>query len=298
MYGIKLAGKLPDKKHPYGHGRVEYLSAMLIAIIILYAGATSLIESIKKIITPIEPEYSSITIIIVSVAIVVKIVLGLYVKSIGKKVNSESLVNSGTDALMDSIISISTLIAVIVYLTANISLEAYLGAIISIVIIKSGIEMLKSTISQILGERVDSTLSKSIKKTVCSFKEVRGAYDLILNNYGPDIFIGSIHIEVSDEMTACEIDELTRKISHKVYEEDGVILSAVGIYSINVNDEETISIINNISKIIHSYKSVLQMHGFYLNKKDKTISFDIILDYDDPDKRSTYGEILAKVQSE
>ncbi|MBQ4238115.1 MAG: cation transporter, partial [Ruminococcus sp.] len=188
IIGTKLAGKSPDKKHPFGYGRIEYLSAMIIAVIVLYAGITSFVESIKKIITPETPDYTPVVLIIVAVAVLVKIVLGRYVKSVGDKINSESLINSGKDATLDSIISASTLAAAAVYLIWGISLEAWLGAIISIVIIKSGIEMLISALSQILGESADAQLAREIKKTVCSFSEVLGAYDLVLHDYGPDRF--------------------------------------------------------------------------------------------------------------
>ncbi len=297
IVGTKLAGKAPDKEHPYGHGRIEYLSAMIISIIIFYAGASSLIESIKKIIFPEKPNYTVISLVIILIAILVKIILGLYVKKVGKQVNSESLIGSGTDALMDSIISSSTLLAAIIYIIFGLSLEAWIGAIISVIIIKSGIDMLKSTLSQILGERVDNDIAKNIKDTVCSFEEVYGAYDLILNNYGPDVYLGSIHIEIPDTMKANEIDELTRKIMYEVYKKHNVILSAVGIYSFNTKDKDSIKIRENVNKIVHSYKSVLQMHGFYYNKIDKTIHFDIIIDYDDENKTKTYKEIFDKVQS-
>ena len=199
IVGTKLAGKPADKKHPFGHGRVEYLTALVIAVIILYAGLTACIESIKKIINPVTPEYNTASIVIISVAVIVKIVLGLYVKGSGKKVNSDSLIASGQDALMDSIISASTIIAAAVFLIWNVSLEAYLGVLISFAIIKAGIETLRETISKILGERVDSHLSKDIKRTIISCdKEILGAYDLVLNNYGPDMHVGSAHIEVPD----------------------------------------------------------------------------------------------------
>ena len=291
IIGAKLAGKEPDKEHPYGHGRMEYLSAMLISIIILYAGAVALTESIKKIINPEIPDYSSTTLIIVIAAIAVKIFLGLYYRKKGTVVNSESLLNSGTDALMDAIISTSTLVAAIIYITSGLCLEAYLGVIISLVIIRAGITMLKSTISQILGERVDKTITNPVKQTVTSFDGVYGAYDLILNNYGPDMYMGSIHIEVADKMTASQIDELTRKIMQEVYEKHGVILTAVGIYCLNSEDKEAIEIREQISNLVHSYKSVLQMHGFYLNRSEKQISFDIILDFEDKNKQSTYKQI-------
>ena len=135
IIGTKLAGKEPDKKHPFGYGRIEYLSAMLISMIVLYAGITSFVESVKKIINPETPEYTKVSLIIVAVAVVVKIILGRYVKSVGVKVNSDSLINSGEDATLDSVISASTLVAAVVFLLFSISLEAWLGVIISVVII-------------------------------------------------------------------------------------------------------------------------------------------------------------------
>ena len=185
IVGAKLAAKEPDKKHPFGYGRIEYMSAIIISVIVFYAGITSLIESIKQIWQPETPDYSPISLVIVAVAVVVKVVLGRYVKNMGEKVNSDALVNSGEDAKLDSVISASTLVAAVIYLTFNMSLEAWLGAIISVVIIKAGIDMLKETVSKILGERNDPTLAKEIKHTVTSFPGVRGAYDLVLNEYTP-----------------------------------------------------------------------------------------------------------------
>ena len=298
IVGTKLAGKMPDKEHPYGHGRIEYLTAMTIAVIISYTGFASLWEAGKKIINPEIPDYSTISLIIVSVAIIVKIVLGLYVKKVGKKVNSNSLINSGTDALMDSIISGATLLAAIIYIIFGLSLEAWLGAIISLIIIKSGIGMLRTTMSQILGERVQNEISTAVKRTVASFDGVNGAFDLILNDYGPDIFMGSIHIEIEDTTTARKIDELTRNITKEVYDKHGVILTAIGIYSINTEDAELIEMREKVSNIVHSYKSVLQMHGFYANKKEKYINFDIIIDFEDREKNRIYSEIYDKLQEE
>ena len=152
IVGAKLAGREPDKKHPFGYGRIEYLSAMIISVIVLYAGITSLVESIRKIINPETPDYSAVSLIIIGTAVAVKFFLGRYVKATGEKVNSDSLINSGEDARLDAVISASTLLAAAIFLIFHISLEAWLGALISLVIIKSGLEMLKDTISRILGE--------------------------------------------------------------------------------------------------------------------------------------------------
>ena len=298
IVGTKLAAKEPDKKHPFGYGRIEYLSAMIISVIVLYAGITSLTESVKQILHPETPNYTPVSLVIVAVGVVVKIVLGRYVKSVGEKVNSDSLVNSGEDATLDSIISASTLVAAVIFMTFHISLEAWLGAIISVVIIKSGIEMLRDTISQILGERNDPDLAKAIKKTVVSFPEVYGAYDLVLNNYGPDSWTGSIHIEVPDTCTAAELDYLLRSIQEAVYAEHQVALTAIGVYSMNTKDEEVIRVQKKVREIALSHEYVRQMHGFYLLKEEKAMRFDLVVSFDAGDRRAVFDEAVADVQKE
>lgn len=295
IIGTRLAGKAPDRKHPFGHGRAEYMTAIVISVIILYAGITSLVESIKKIINPQTPDYTWVTLLIVGVAVVVKIFLGLYVKKVGKKVNSGSLVNSGEDAKLDAIISASTLIAAIVYLKTGVSLEAWLGIAISLVIIKAGVDMLRTGISSLLGERADVSLVNSIKQTVKSFDNVFGAYDLVLNDYGPDTFLGSIHIEIPDSLSANEIDELMREITDKVYAKHSVILTAIGIYSVNSTDEKTVKAREEIEKIVLANEYALQMHGFYINEEKKKIRFDTVVSFEAPDRGEVYKKICESV---
>ena len=296
IIGTKLAGRAPDKKHPFGYGRVEYLSAMIISVIVLYAGITSFVESVKQILHPETPDYSAVSLVIVAVAVVVKILLGRYVKRVGEKVNSDSLVNSGEDATLDSVISASTLVAAGVFLLFHVSLEAWLGAVISVVIIKSGIEMLRDTISQILGERNDLELAKEIRRTVTSFPDVQGAYDLVLNNYGPDTWNGSIHIEVPDTYSASQLDELIRNITVKVAREHRVILTAIGVYSVNTRDPEIIEAKKTVQTIAFSHEYVRQMHGFYLLKEEKEMRFDIVISFDAPDRRAVCSAVVADVQ--
>lgn len=297
IIGTKLAAKRPNKKHPFGYGRIEYLSAMLISVIILYAGITSLIESIKKIVTPAKPSYSVAALVIISVAVVAKILLGIYVGKKGEKYNSASLVNSGKDALMDSVISFSTLIGVIVFMTAGVSMEAYLGAVISLFIIKSGLTMLFEAISSLLGEKADVELAKKIRATVCSFPGVEGAYDLVLHDYGPDRFNGSVHIEVPDTYSANELDELIRDITMKVYSEHNVLLTAIGVYSRNTTDPEIAETYRAIKEAVLAIPHVLQMHGFYLNKERKTLRFDAVISFDTPDRSALQKEIQERVSS-
>ena len=249
---------------------------MIISLIILYAGFTAFIESGKKILHPVTPSYTIISISIIIVAVVVKVVLGLYVDKIGCQVNSESLKNSAKDALLDAVISCSTVVAAMIFVTVGVSLEAWLGLIISLFIFKSGIDMMKKTLDQILGKRVDRDLSISIKNTINSNENVYGVYDLILNDYGPDIYLGSANIEIPDTMTASEIDRITRQIAKEVYKKYKVIMTAIGVYSVNTQDKKAIKIKEKISKILELYPTVTQIHGFYINQSEKEINFDII----------------------
>lgn len=269
---------------------------MIISVIVLYAGITSFVESVKKILHPETPDYTPVSLIIVAVAVVVKILLGRYVKRVGERVNSDSLINSGKDAMLDAVISASTLAAAVIFLVFHVSLEAWLGALISVVIIKSGIEMLRDTISQILGERNDPELARSIRQTVISFPEVQGAYDLVLNNYGPDTWNGSIHIEVPDTCSADQLDQLIRSIQTAVYNQHHVILTAIGVYSVNTRDEEVIETRRKVQEIVFSHPHVKQIHGFYLVKEQKSMRFDIVVSFDAKDRRAVYDEVVADVQ--
>lgn len=279
IIGTKLASKKPDKKHPYGYGRVEYLASTTIGILIIIAGFTSLKESVSKILNPRAADYSTLTLFIISVATLVKFFFGRYVKKKGNRLNSSNLIASGTDAFMDSILSLSTLVAAIIYLWFHLALEGYLGVILSLFIIKSALEILKDTINSILGERADVELTKNIKKKINQYDEVEGVYDLVLHNYGPTEIMGSAHIQVRDDMTAKEIHKLTKKIQIRMYNEFGIIFT-IGIYASNSDKEEYIGIKKTINDYVSKHKEILQTHGFYVDEDSKSITFDIIFDFE------------------
>ena len=155
---------------------------------------------------------------------------------------------------------------------------------------------MRETISQILGERNDAELAKAIQTTVTSFPEVRGAYDLVLNNYGPDTWNGSIHIEVPDTFSADELDQLIREITMKVLKEHHVILTAIGVYSVNTKEEDVIQAKQQVEEIVFSHEHVRQMHGFYLVKDKKTMRFDIVISFNAKDRRAVYADVVADVQ--
>lgn len=294
IVGAKLGARKPDKEHPFGHGRYEYVSAFIIAVLILYAGVTALIESVKKIINPATPDYTTITLIVVSASILVKIALGIYFNRKAKEAGSDALANSGKDAMMDVVISASTLIAALFYMWKGISIDSWLAAVIALVIIKAGISMIHETISRLLGERADSGLAMKIRETAMSYPSVLGVYDLVLNNYGPGRYYGSLHIEVPDTLTVSEIDELSRSISTKVQYKYGVTLTAVGIYSKNTKNKVQSEVESNIRKFCLSTRYVLQVHGFFMDGKD--VRFDIVVSFDAPDRNAVYREVVKGVR--
>ena len=293
IVGAKLAGKRPDKKHPLGYGRIEYLSAMIVSALVLYAGITALVESVKKIITPEPADYSVLSLVLIGVAIVVKIILGRFVTAQGKKADSASLTASGKDALFDAVLSASVLACAIVYLVWGVSLEAYVGVVIAGFIIKAGIEMMLETVNDILGKRTDPELAAQIKSLIVEEEGVRGAYDLLINNYGPNKNYASVHIEVPDTFSAADIDRITRSMQARVYRETGIVLTGVGVYSYNTGDDEAAHIRDAVKEIALKTDGVLQFHGFYLNEETKDMRFDVVLAFD-----ADIAAVLERIRGE
>ncbi len=278
IIGTRLAGRKPDKKHPFGHGRIEYLTGMLIAVLVLFAGLTSLKESVEKILHPEAAAYTTLSLVVIIAAIIVKLLMGRYVKKVGEELNSSALVASGSDASFDAILSLGTLAAAIVSMAWGLRLEGWLGAVISLFIIKAGIEMLMEAVSSITGTRPEKELSEELRSMVCGYPGVHGAFDLMLHNYGPTNTIGSVHIEVDDDMPAREIHRLTREIAADVYQKLGIVLT-VGIYGSGNSGGVSGEMRKELTEVLQKYPEVIQMHGFYVDEEHKRVMFDLIVDF-------------------
>ena len=293
IIGTKLSAKLPDKKHPLGYGRIEYLTALVVAALVLYAGVTSLVESVKKIIHPETADYSIVSLVIIAVAVVVKLLLGRYVKAQGRKANSAALEASGADASFDAILSASVLLSAIVFLLWGLSLEAWVGVVIAGFIIKSGLEMIADTLDDILGKRADAELTGRIRRAVLEEEEIRGVYDIIVNDYGPNKNTCSLHIELPDFMTVDQVDVITRHLQNRVLDAAGVIVTGVSVYSYNTKDDEAAAIRGRVTGIVLSHDWALQLHGFYADTVNKTLRFDVVMSFD-----VTVSEALSTLYSE
>lgn len=298
IVGTKLSGRKPNKKHPFGYGRVEYLTSTLVAALILFAGGSAVYESITSIVQGEQPTYDWIAFLIIGIGIGVKVLLGLFFRFRGKKLNSGALKNSGTDALLDAVLSVATLVTALISHFTGVHLEGYAGILIGLFILRSGILAMRDSLSPLLGDRIDDQFAREFKAEVCSHPGVKGAFDFVVHSYGEGKRIGSIHIEVDDAMTAQDIFALEREIQGYAYLTYGIILT-VGIYASNDSDPKAKEIKDKLLALVHEKNDILQCHGFYYDQERELVSFDLVISFDakTPQEEIASG-IVSKLEEE
>ena len=294
IVGTKLSEKPADRNHPFGYGRVEYFSAIIIAVIVVSTGIMSLVESVGKVIHPSPPSYSAVTLTIIIVAIVVKLVLGAYVKRQGSRLQSNALQASGADATFDAVVTLSTLASAGIMLLTEVNLDGILGAAISPLIIKAGIGMIGAPVGQLLGESISNEMMRSIKQDVKQIDGVMGVYDIILNYYGPNAIIGSLHISVPDTMTAARIHGLTRSITQLLYDKYHVIVT-VGIYAVSTSGRLK-QLEESVLAFAEHYPHVVQVHGYFYLEEKHTITFDVVTDESVSDDNTFHQELMQAMR--
>jgi cation diffusion facilitator family transporter len=295
IIAMAISGRGATRKHPFGFGRIEYFSSIVISVIVLITGAEFLIESIKKIIHPEATSYTALTLILLVVAIVTKILLGLFTKGRGKKLNSPNLIASGQDALSDAIITGVTLLAAIVaFIKPDLHIDGWVGALVSLFVIKAGLDILLDVVSKLVGERPDIELADKIKDEILATEGVLGAFDLILHNYGPNVFIGDVNLELDEKMTIDEAYVRLKPLNVKILREYGVFMY-FGIYSVNTTDEEIAEMREFVYKLVDDIDDILQIHAFYVNKERKFMSFDVVYDFDCKDQYAVQKHLRSVI---
>ena len=294
VVGTKLSGRRPDREHPYGHGRIEFITSSIIGVFILVAGATAVYESVMSLIDGDAPTYSVYSFIVISLAVLAKIGLGIYFRAQGKKVNSDALKASGIDALLDSALSFGTLVGAVISHFFGLHLEGYIGIAIGLFIIKSSIDVYRESASKIIGERTDKELINRISEDIAKDEQVYGVYDLIINNYGADRNIGSVHVEVDDDLTAKEIQFLERRIAYLCYLKYHTVMT-VGVYARNVETELNKSIKSRVFAILSEFPEIIQVHGFYVDPETKIISADVIISFDVKAAETIYETAKSRI---
>ena len=301
IIGTKLSNKKPDREHPFGHGRVEFITSMIIAFLILFAGGLAIYQSIKSIIEYFSsgdktlPTFEWYSLVIIGVAILVKIGIAIFYKIQGKRVKSEVLKASGTDAMFDAILSTATLVGAIFAVTLHWYVEGYLGIVIGLFILKSGIDVFRGSVSSIIGERHDSMETKAILADINSVSGVKGAYDLIIHSYGPNKFVGSVHIGVDSGLSAKEIQVIERNIAALMASKYNMFMT-VGIYADNVDGNLAKEIRTKIQEFMKNNANILQMHGFFVDEVQKFCNFDLVFSFNEKEPEKRIEEIRKALE--
>ena len=229
--------------------------------------------SVEKIFHPDETHYTLLTVVIIAVAIITKLLLGAYTKKMGRETESSALTASGADATFDAVISAGTLAGALVTMTTSYVIDGWIGCVISVVILKAGLEMLLDTLSSIVGRRADTQLAQELKTRLCAIDGILGAYDLVLHNYGPTRAMGSVNVAVYDWRTAADLHALSKKAQAILWEEYRIYLY-IGFYAVNTQDAALRALEDQVRGACKAYPEVLSIHAFFENPQTGEISFD------------------------
>lgn len=257
-----------------------------------------MITSGIRILHPEPNEYTAWTMTVMAAAVLVKTGIGFYTKRQGKKLESGALSASGQDALNDAGATLAALAAALIYVFFNIYVEAFVGFLISFLILRTGFETLHETVSSLLGERADLALAAAVKNAILSFPEVDDVFGLAIHNYGVGKLIGSAHIEVPESLTAGWIDNLQRSVSEKVLADTGVEMLGLTIYAVNSSDQEAAAMRERILKITEEHGGVKAVHGFYVDRIDRVISFEAETDSKVSTGAALRDQLTQKIQQE
>lgn len=278
IVGTKLSAKHPTEKHPFGFGRIEYLTSLLIAVLILVTGFELLKSSVTLIFHPEAPNISYLTLTLIAISAVIKMVLGKYTIAQGKRVDSSSLIAVGVDCSNDSIISVVTIVASAVYLIFHFSLDAYVGVFTSVIVLKSGIDVLKDTLSDLLGQSGEEELAKELYKVIRSEPIVLNAADMMLHNYGPDAYSGSVNVEVDHSKTVGEAYAALHALQLRIMQKYHIVM-VFGIYAVDQANPHMRELRKQIAEFVRKKEHVSSFHALYIDPDNQNIYCDLVVDY-------------------
>lgn len=278
LVGTRLSARHPDEKHPFGYGRIEYLTGLVVGGLILFTGFSLFRESVEGVLHPGEMEVTALAIVIVAVSGVVKFFLGNYTIRAGKDTESDALVAVGEECRGDSMISILTIASSLIFLLSGYSLDAWVGVIFSIVIMKSGFEALKSTTSDLIGVSGEEDLAKKLYLEIGKTEGILSVADMMLHNYGPDSYSGSVNVEIDHKRSVGEVYEELHALQLRIMHEYHVTM-VFGIYAVDQDSEESKAMRKVIGDFVRSEEHVKSFHALYYSMETNTIYVDFIVDY-------------------
>ena len=280
LAGYKLAAQPADKDHPFGHGRVEYLSSLVIAVIIVFVGLEFLKTSVDKLLNPEPVVFKGIAVAALTASIALKVWMYFFNTKLGKKINSSTMLATAADSLSDSITTAVTLISLFATLFTDFPVDGIIGILVSFLILKAAWEIIKDTIDTLLGKPADEETVQAMMDIVYSFDEILGVHDLIVHNYGPGKMMASLHAEVSSDQDILVAHDKIDLIEKKIYE-DLHIMTVIHMDPIETNNEVLISHQKLIRSILDKIDENLSMHDFRMVSGDShtNLIFDVVVPY-------------------
>ena len=279
IVGTKLSAKHPTEKHPFGFGRIEYLTSLLIAVLILFTGAELMESSIKLIFEPQEMSISYVTMAIIAVSAILKLLLGTFTIKEGKRVDSSSLVALGTECRSDSVVSVITLVTALVFLVFRVNLDAYAGIIMALIVLKAGLEVLKETLSDLLGQSGEKELAQELYRIIRAEPLVLNAADMMLHNYGPDAYSGSVNVEIDHSKTVGEVYAALHELQLRIMHEKHITM-VFGIYAVDKDHQKIRQLREQVAAFVREQEHVTSYHALYIHPNGRDIYVDLVVDYD------------------
>ena len=294
--GVKMAGKPADAEHPFGHGRIEYIAALIVSFLVIEVGFTFFKSSISKILHPEEISFDLIPFVILILSILVKLWMAFFNNKLGKRIDSKVMLATAADSLGDVITTSATVLSIIICHFTSINVDAIAGLIVSAIVIWSGISIAKDTLEPLIGERVPAELYQKITDIVESYDGIVGTHDLIVHNYGPNRSMATIHAEVPNDINIDVSHEIIDKIERDV-KKDLNILLVIHMDPVEMRDEEVLSLREKTSRIVHALDPKLNFHDFRVLKENeqRNLIFDLVVpdSYSEKDANRVMHQLVS-----
>ena len=294
--GVKMAGKPADAEHPYGHGRIEYIAALIVSFLVIEVGFTFFKSSISKIMHPEEITFDPVPFIILILSILVKLWMAFFNNKLGKRIDSKVMLATAADSLGDVITTSATVISIVICHFTSINVDAIAGLIVSGIVIWSGVSIAKDTLEPLIGQRVPSELYQKITDMVESYEGIVGAHDLIVHNYGPNRSMATIHAEVPNDVSIEASHEIIDRIERDAKKELNILL-VIHMDPVEMRDEEVLELRDKTSHIVHALDPELHFHDFRVLKENeqKNLIFDLVVpdSYTEKDANRVMHQLIA-----
>lgn len=294
--GVKMAGKPADAEHPFGHGRIEYIAALIVSFLVIEVGFTFFKSSISKIMHPEEITFDPVPFIILILSILVKLWMAFFNNKLGKRIDSKVMLATAADSLGDVITTSATVISIVICHFTSINVDAIAGLIVSGIVIWSGVSIAKDTLEPLIGQRVPSELYQKITDMVESYEGIVGAHDLIVHNYGPNRSMATIHAEVPNDVSIEASHEIIDRIERDAKKELNILL-VIHMDPVEMRDEEVLELRDKTSHIVHALDPELHFHDFRVLKENeqKNLIFDLVVpdSYTEKDANRVMHQLIA-----